>query len=197
MNEHSAIILIMTRWHTDDLRGRLLKINEEMKKKGIDIEFDDRETIDIPALTKAPREQHDGTERSKRVSFRPDRFGVDYLLRKKFEIGVRDFEALYQQDPVASMGAIFKPQDFRYAKHSDFDAYGGKEPLYKKEHIEMRAFIDPAFSSDKDSDDASIAIMGRHKITNDRFLFDLYSDTSAPSQTIDYLFLLLSRRTNR
>lgn len=197
MNQDSATILIMTRWHSDDLRGRLQKINEEMRKKGIDIDYPDRETIDIPALTKTLREERDGTEKSKRESFRPNRFNVDYLLRKKMEIGVRDFEALYQQDPIASMGAIFKPQDFRYAKLSDFEEYGNKEPKYRKDHIEMRAFIDPAFSTDKDSDDASISIMGRYKITNERFLFDLYSDTSAPSITIDYLFMLISKRQQR
>ena len=197
MNQKSATILIMTRWHSDDLRWRLQRINEEMRKKWLDIEYPERHTIDIPALTPNPREEQDGTEKSKRGSFRPNRFDVDYLLRKKYEIGVRDFEALYQQDPIASMGAIFKPQDFKYAKLSDFEDFWWKEPKYRKDHMEMRAFIDPAFSTDKSSDDASIAIMWRHKITNERFLFDLYSDVSAPSVTIDYLFMMLSKRQNR
>lgn len=123
MDQRSATILIMTRWHSDDLRGRLQRINEEMRKKGLDLDYPDRHTIDIPALTPAPREERDGMEKSRRKSFRPNRFDVDYLLRKKYEIGVRDFEALYQQDPIASMGAIFKPQDFRYAKLSDFEQF--------------------------------------------------------------------------
>lgn len=73
---------------------------------------------------------------------------------------MRDFSALYQQDPISSTGLIFKPADYRYAKFSDFETYNGKkEPKYRKEHIELRAFVDPAFSSDKDSDDAAIAIM--------------------------------------
>lgn len=57
--------------------------------------------------------------------------------------------------------------------------------------------MDPAFSTDKDSSDASVAIMGKHKITKEVFLFDLYSGTSAPSVTIDYLFSLMNKRKNR
>ena len=55
--------------------------------------------------------------------------------------------------------------------------------------------IDPAFSTDKDSDDASIAVVGRHLITNQRYLFDLYAGTSAPSVTINYAFMFLDTWT--
>lgn len=197
MNEDSATIIVMTRRHSDDLRGRIEAVTNEMKKKGLDVDFDDWKIVSVPALTPAPRKEWTGTEASKWKSFRPSKFGVPYLLRKRAEIGVRDFEALYQQDPIASMGNIFKPQDYRYAKLSDFDDSWGKEPKYRKDHIEMWLCIDPAFSTGKTSDDAALAVVGRHKITNDRFLFDLYADTSAPSITIDYAFMMMDKRRNR
>lgn len=83
-------------------------------------------------------------------------------------------------------------------KLSDFEILNQKQQqLYRKEHIELRGFVDPAFSTDPDSDDASVAIMGKHKITKEVFLFDLYSGTSAPSVTIDITFALMSKRRNR
>lgn len=116
--------------------------------------------ISIPSLTRDTEvPTTEINEEKKWISFWPGRFSTSYLLRKKVDIGIRDFSALYQQDPITSTGMIFKPVDFRYAKLSDFEDYNGtKEPLYRKQHIELMAFVDPAFSSDKDSDDAAIAI---------------------------------------
>lgn len=196
-NQDSAIIVIMTRWHIDDLRGRIEKLNVQYQKAWIDPE--PRTLISIPSLLRDPSvPAHHPVELEKRQSFRPNRFWVKYLLQKQIDIGIRDFSALYQQDPIQSTGSIFKPADFRYARLSDFEIKNGKEAqLYRKEHIEMRAFVDPAFSSDKDSDEATIGIMGKHKITKDQFLFDLYWGTSAPSITIDYLFSLCRKRRTR
>lgn len=196
-DDQSAIIVIMTRWHVDDLRGRIEKLSEQYRKAWIDPE--PWTLISIPALTRNPEiAPTHPVEQEKRISFRPTRFSENYLLQKKIDIWIRDFSALYQQDPISSTWAVFKPADFRYAKLSDFETLNQKQQqLYRKEHIELRAFVDPAFSSDKDSDDASISIMGKHKITKEVFLFDLYSGTSAPSITIDYLFSMLRKRRNR
>lgn len=196
-NDQSAIIVIMTRWHIDDLRGRIEKLSDQFRKAWIDPE--PRTLISIPALTRNPEvSPMHPVESEKRISFRPNKFGANYLLQKKVEIGIRDFSALYQQDPISSTWVIFKPADFRYVKLSDFEILNQKrQQLYRKEHIELRWFVDPAFSTDKDSDDASVAIMGKHKITKEVFLFDLYSGTSAPSVTIDILFGLMSKRKNR
>lgn len=196
-NDQARVIVIMTRWHVDDLRGRIEKLKDQYERAWITQE--PWHLITIPSLervTSIPSYAED--EASKRKSFRPSKFSVDYLLAKRIDIWVRDFSALYQQDPISSTGQIFKPADFRYAKLSDFEMVNPREPqLYKKEHIEMRMFIDPAFSTDKDSDDASVAIMWRHRITKDIFLFDLYSWTSAPSVTIDYAFAMARKWRNR
>jgi len=196
-DDQSAIIVIMTRWHIDDLRWRIEKLSDQYRKAWIDPE--PRTLISIPALTRDPEvPTTHPVEAEKWKSFRPGRFSTTYLLQKKIDIGIRDFSALYQQDPISSTWAVFKPADFRYVKLSDFETINQRQKqLYRKEHIELRAIVDPAFSTDKDSDDASISIMGKHKITKEVFLFDLYSGTSAPSVTVDYLFALLRKRRNR
>lgn len=50
--------------------------------------------------------------------------------------------------------------------------------------------VDPAKSTDPTSSDTAMAMMGRHKITNEYFLFDLYADTSSPTVAVDYMFML-------
>lgn len=195
-DQNSALIVIMTRWHVDDLRWRIEKMSEQFQQAGIDQE--PRTIIDIPALTRIEEVPHDAPETQKRQSFRPNRFWVEYLIRKKIEVWVRDFAALYQQNPIESTWAIFKPSDFRYAKLSDFEIKNWKEqPKYQKDHIDLRIVCDPAFSTDRDSDDAAIWVVWMHRITKDIFIFDVYAWTSAPSVTIDNMFNLCTKRENR
>lgn len=169
MNDQSAQIIINTRWHIDDLCGRLLKQAEEW--------WQQREVIVIPAIS----EQWE--------SFRPSRFSIDYLKSKQNEIGVRDFSALYQQDPILSTWSIFKPSDFRYFLLSDFE----KVWWLNKNDIKLWIFIDPAFSTSSNSDDAVVMVCWWHLVRNEMYLFDIYADTSAPSRTIDAVFNFADR----
>lgn len=170
MNDQSAIIIMTTRRHIDDLAGRLIKQEEAGWQK--------RDKIVIPALDE------------KWEAIREKRFSTQYLLDKKNEIGIRDFSALYMQDPIASTGSIFKPSDFKYFLMSDFEKVWW---LNKKDFV-LACFIDPAFSTSKTSDDAVVIIAWREKNQNACYIFDIYADTSAPSRTIDSVFNLIDRR---
>lgn len=169
MNDQSATIIMTTRRHIDDLAGRLIKQEEAWGHK--------RDKIVIPAID----EQWE--------SIRPDRFSTQYLIDKKNEIWIRDFSALYMQDPIMSTGAIFKPSDFKYFLLSDFEKV---DWLLKKDFV-LACFIDPAFSTSKTSDDAVVVIAWREKNQNALYIFDIYADTSAPSRTIDSCFNLIDR----
>jgi len=91
----TAIVLIMTRWHEDDLAGRLLRQAE------LDPTADQWEVLHLPAL--------DGEGRA----LWPERFPVAELQRIKASIGSWDFEALYQGRPRPLEGAIFKREWFK------------------------------------------------------------------------------------
>lgn len=79
------IILIMTRWHHDDLAGRILN--------------DDRDSWEILNL---PAIDADGS------ALWPERFPVSDLESKRAAIGSRVFEALYQGRPTPLEGGMFK-----------------------------------------------------------------------------------------
>jgi predicted phage terminase large subunit-like protein len=91
----AAIVLIQTRWHADDLAGRLIA---EMEAGG-----EQWEVVNLPAFA----ETNDPLGRSEGEALCPERFDVDALLRIKRVLG-SSFEALYQQRPVAKSGEFFK-----------------------------------------------------------------------------------------
>lgn len=87
-----AIIVIMTRWHEDDLAGRLL---EEMNNGG-----DQWEVIDLKAIA------NENTKDEQALW--PEWYPLDVLKQTRKVIGVRDWGALYQQEPKPMEGTLFK-----------------------------------------------------------------------------------------
>jgi predicted phage terminase large subunit-like protein len=106
----ASIILIMTRWHDDDLAGRLL---EEERKGG-----DKWRVLSLPALS------DDG------LALWPEWFNEERLEQTRKVVGQRDWSALYQQEPVPEGGSFFqkswiqwydvRPKHLRYYGASDY-----------------------------------------------------------------------------
>jgi predicted phage terminase large subunit-like protein len=97
-----AIILTMTRWHEDDLAGRLLK---EMSEEG----GEQWEIVKLPALA----EENDPLGREPGEALCPERYDEDALAAKKRKLGTYSFSALYQQDPLPAGGGLFKRDWFK------------------------------------------------------------------------------------
>jgi predicted phage terminase large subunit-like protein len=85
-----AIVLIQTRWHEDDLAGRLLES-----------EADQWEVLELPAL------DSDG------AALWPEWYGEAALARIKNTIGPREWSALYQQRPQPDDGTFFQRDWFK------------------------------------------------------------------------------------
>lgn len=85
------IILIMTRWHHDDLAGRIL--NDDA---------DSWQVLNLPAIDTEGR------------ALWPERFPVPDLESKRAAMGSRVFEALYQGRPTPLEGGMFKRDWVRY-----------------------------------------------------------------------------------
>lgn len=95
-----GILIIMTRWHTDDLCGRLLEKDKDAKNW---------EVIEYPAIA-----THDEPHRKKGEALHSERYDLEQLLQIKSDIGSRDWEALYQQKPTVDGGTVFKKEWFKY-----------------------------------------------------------------------------------
>lgn len=97
-----SMLVVMTRWHPDDLIGRLL---EHMKSGGTQWEI-----IRLPALA----ESGDVLGRSVDEPLWPERYGFDYLdeLRRS---SPKMFASMYQGAPRYPEGAMFKREWFKFA----------------------------------------------------------------------------------
>lgn len=111
----TAIILILTRWHDDDLAGRLLKEEEEARKEGIpEDEFDHWEVIKFPAIA-----EEDSKYRKKGEPLWADKFDLKELNRKKRALGSYEWSALYQQNPIDEENQEFKRSWIKYRTMDD------------------------------------------------------------------------------
>ena len=102
----AGIILIMTRWHHDDLAGRLLADAEEGGDKW--------ELVEYPAIA-----VNDEVYRDKGDALHPDRYDLNALNRIERVSGPRAWQALFQQKPTADEGDYFTQNMIRYYKPKD------------------------------------------------------------------------------
>jgi len=109
-----------TRWHEDDLAGRLL---EDMGKGG-----DQWRVISLPAVAETDT---DPLGRKQGEALWPEWEGLTDLDRKRRAVGPREWSALYQQRPAPEDGDFFKAEWFRpYDKAPARDVlrvYGGSD----------------------------------------------------------------------
>ena len=87
------IVLIMTRWHPDDLGGRILEGPDSWR------------LLRLPALAEAG----DPLGREPGMALWPAWEDSDAIARKRTLLGERAFSALFQQDPRPRTGRLFLP----------------------------------------------------------------------------------------
>lgn len=100
LEPNGFIILIMTRWHHDDLAGRILADDATKKEWTV---------LKLPAIA----EGNDPLCRQIGEALCPERYNIEHLRSIK-SVMKSDFESLYQQNPTAATGEIFKREWWRY-----------------------------------------------------------------------------------
>lgn len=95
-----GILFIMTRWHEDDLAGRLIKQMKEGNGEKWDI-----------CTFKAVAEK-DEANRKQGDALHPERYNEERLAQIRKGVGSRFWEALYQQNPSMKTGGIFERRWF-------------------------------------------------------------------------------------
>lgn len=93
-----SVILIQTRWHEDDLAGRILSSSDAKNWR----------VISLPAIAEEP----DLLGRRPGEALNPERYPIEELLRTKGVLGSWAFESLYQQRPLPAEGGLFKREWF-------------------------------------------------------------------------------------
>lgn len=142
-----VVVLLQTRWHEDDLAGRILSRSGETWTH-----------VDLPALA----EPGDALGRAAGEALWPERYSREALLGIQREVGSRVWSALYQQKPVPASGGLFKREwldrcRYRVVGEDVFEVKGVRVPLSS-----MRRFstVDLAASVKTTADYTVIATFG-------------------------------------
>lgn len=100
-----VIIIMMTRWHTDDLAGRLIsrKVDPELQAYSLPWTV-----YKLPAIAL----EDDPLGRKAGEALWPERYPLEVLMSIKADISPYDWEAEYQQSPVRREGALFRREWF-------------------------------------------------------------------------------------
>lgn len=152
----TKIILIMTRWHEDDLAGRLLAEEKDIKLLRFPCECEDPATDLLTQFTSYKRKVGDALcpEIGK---------GNDWLSRFKESLitteGTMAWNALFQGRPTAMEGNIIE-RDW-------WDMY---EELPEEDMVQYVMSVDASFKDEEQSDPVAIQIWG--KLRHDIYLID-------------------------
>lgn len=146
LHNKSKQILIMTRWHEDDLAGRLLE--REPEKWAV---------VSIPAIREDMSMEEDPRQIGEALW--EERHSLERLLDVERR-SPRTFSALYRQRPTVAGGNIIKRDWFQHVKVADFNRIYSGEPVV--------FFLDTAFT-DKTSNDPS-GIIATTKIGGDLYI---------------------------
>ena len=118
-----GVIMMCTRWHLDDLIGKVL--NDKGQKPF--------HVISYPAIA-----EHDEPHRKQGEALHPERFSLEILNEIKSTLSASDWLSLYQQRPTPEGGAIFETSKLRYYDESSepkrFDQIVGSWDMTFKEN---------------------------------------------------------------
>ena len=103
-----GVLVILTRWHDDDLAGRLLKAASD--------DGEQWEVVNYPARAEADEQFRKAGEPLHR-----ERYDEEALRRIEKAVGPRDWSALYQQNPVADDGDYFTRSMIQYYERDEVD----------------------------------------------------------------------------
>ncbi len=105
MEPSAAIVVLMTRWHEDDLAGHLLAMEAD--------EPEGWHVVDMPALADGARSDLPATctieddPREPGEALCPERYNAERLEKIRARIGQYYFDSLYQQRPRPRSGGMF------------------------------------------------------------------------------------------
>jgi predicted phage terminase large subunit-like protein len=167
------IVIIMTRWHEDDLVGRLTDPKNE--------HYDPEEAklwtvLTLPAIA----EHEDPLGRPVGQPLWPERYGLAFLESVR-RLNPRDFLSLYQQRPTAEEGNFFKREKLR--------TYG-PEDLPK--NLRYYAASDHALGTKQHNDWTVLIIIGVDE-DNNIWVVDVWRDKQDSDVVVEAMLTLMKR----
>jgi predicted phage terminase large subunit-like protein len=130
LEKNGIAIIIMTRWHEDDLVGRVLNGSEHWDQ------------LVLPAIAET-----DEPCRTEGEALWPEKFNTTALAQIRETVGSREWASLYQQRPAAAEGNVFQRDWFRFYNEA---------PVFKR----VVQSWDTAFKAGQDNDRSACTTWG-------------------------------------
>ncbi|MCR4307133.1 MAG: terminase family protein [Candidatus Berkelbacteria bacterium] len=167
----TLIVVIGTRWHTDDVIGRLIAKQKEDEENGVK-DYDKWTIIKFPAIA-----VQDEKHRKKGEALWPEQFSIEKLRKTENALGPYDFVALFQQEPITSENQEFKHEWIK------------KRNWHEVEVLNTRKFatIDPGGS--KDGNDYT-GVVRNYVDQQNNWNFKAYRMRLDPKEIINVIFQL-------
>lgn len=172
------VIILATRWNSDDLIGRLV---EQAKIQGDLFPFD-YEYINLPAIATNDPES-DPLGRKTGEALWPARYNKRLLADIERIAGPYWWASLYQGNPVKKGGNLFKTQNFRYyTREVPTGSYlcwrlNEEQPLVvRKGDMKIATIVDPAIEIKKKNDPCGMHTWGYSRTHKIWLLLDRFND---------------------
>lgn len=168
----SSAIIIGTRWHEDDIIGRILKLQDE----GLPPGGYEWEVINLPLLAL----EDDALGRKPGEALWPERWTQEWAEKKRDTApDPFSFEALFQGRPKRKSGNLFKIEQVQYYEEqgAEFVSPGARTSAA---HLVLFATVDPAFSTKTSADYLAIGVWGYDPLRDRLFLLELFRGRLAP-----------------
>lgn len=144
------ILIIHTRWHEDDLTGRLLSLKDG----------NEWTVLTLPAICEEYKHPDDPRQQGEalwpyNILTQTEKFPLSMLMKEKESGGSFIFSALYQQHPQPGEGVIFRRTNFRYFETNNADYLLHKDSQdirYLLSECTLYATMDLAMSTKEKSD---------------------------------------------
>jgi len=142
LSPKGGILLLMTRWHDEDLPGRLLA---ESRTGG-----DKWKVLKFPAIA-----TEDEAHRKRGEALHPERFPIEVLEQIRQVTGPHEWASLYQQDPA--------PEGGEYVRRDWIQRFDLAAVMQDMTHVWDAVCIswDTAFKSTVRSDRCAVCVFGR------------------------------------
>jgi len=179
----NGVVSHNTRWHDDDLAGRILQVEGEKKhywnaEKGkwekiapgkIGPKTGKWDVLRLPAVAIEKEEYRNPGD-----PLWEDKYDTEALEDIKQSVGIRDWGALFQQDPVLDEGAEFQKDWFKYWKQiPDF--------------VKYVTTVDLAISK-RDTADDSVVMTVAIDVHDNIYVVEYKNWKATPSEVIDEIY---------
>ncbi len=138
LSKRAAVVIMATRWHQDDLIGRVLE--EHAHENWVRIRF--------PAIA-----EDDSDFRAEGEALCPEMKPLEWLENTRKSVGTRWWLAMFQQRPTSREGGIIKRAWVRY--------YRELPAVMAEQMEEIGLTVDPSVKDNPGSDPVSIQAWGR------------------------------------